>query len=110
MLKPKFCQKTDSTGKLVEDKNLIATAIGCIPTDPQELFKKLFPWLIGLAGGVAFLLMLAGAFQIMTSSGNPEKLKAGQERLTSAIIGLLLVIFSVFLIRIIGLPIMEISQ
>ena len=87
----------------------IQTAIGCIPTEPQAFVSTFITWAIGIAGGVALLLMLFSAFGILTSAGDPEKLKASQERLTSAIIGLLFIIFSVFLLRIIGTPIMELG-
>ena len=65
-------------------------------------------FVIGIGGGVAFLMMLLGAFQMMTSAGNPETLNAGKERLTSAVIGLLMVIFAVLLLQIIGWGILKI--
>lgn len=86
----------------------INTALGCIPTENTTEFVKWFlRWAIGIAGGIAFLLILSSGFQIMTSSGNPEKLKGGQEQLTAAISGLLLIIFSVFLLRLIGVDILK---
>jgi Co/Zn/Cd efflux system component len=63
---------------------------------------------MGLAGGIAFLLILFGGFQIMVSAGNPEQMNAGKEMVTSAIAGLLLIIFSVFLLRLIGYNILRI--
>jgi len=44
----------------------------------------------------------------MTSRGDPNQLKAGQELLTSAISGLLLLIFSLVILRIIGVDILNI--
>ena len=64
-------------------------------------------WAIGIGGGIAFLLIIVAGFQIMTSTGNPERLKAGQELLTSAIAGLIMIIFSVFILRIIGVDILK---
>lgn len=84
------------------------TAIGCIPTDPGAFIKKFVTFGAGLAGGIAFLLILFGGFQVMTSTGNPEKLNAGKELVVSAIAGLLLVIFSIFLLKIIGYNILGI--
>ena len=96
-------------------ENEIYTAIGCIPvlneaTGQEDFIIYVFRWSLGIAGGIAFMLILLAGFQIMTSQGNPERLKAGQELLTSAIAGLILLIFSVFIlefigVRILGLPI-----
>lgn len=86
----------------------VNTAIGCIHTNPAEFAKDSLRFIIGIAGGLAFLMMLLGAFQMLTSAGNPETLNAGKERLTSAIIGLLFVIFAVLLLQIIGAGILNI--
>lgn len=84
------------------------TAIGCIPTDPSGFLAKFLGLGVGIAGGIAFLLILLGGFQMITSTGNPEKLNAGKELVTSAISGLVLIIFSLFLLRLIGFNILGI--
>lgn len=85
----------------------IDTAIGCIPIENSNaLIGFILKWAIGVGGGVAFLLIVLAGFQITTSAGNPDKLKAGQELMTSAIAGLILLIFSVFILRIIGVDIL----
>lgn len=100
-------------GKLVKDCTTdpdhpaIATAIGCIRTNPAEFGQDFLKFAIGIGGGLAFLMMLLGAFQMLTSSGNPDTLKAGRERLTSAVIGLLIVIFAVLFLQIIGVDILK---
>lgn len=87
----------------------INTAIGCIPFgSSNDLAAFFLRWGIGIGSGIAFLLILYGGFQVMTSSGNPEKLKAGQELLTAAITGLIFLIFSVFILRLIGVDILKI--
>ena len=50
--------------------------------------------------------MLYAGFMIMTASGNPERIKAGQELMTSAVAGLILLIFSIFILRFIGVDIL----
>lgn len=82
------------------------TAIGCIHTNPQALVKDFLTFAVAISGGLAFLMMLFGAFQMLTSAGNPDTLNAGRERLTSAIIGLLFVIFSILLMQLIGVDIL----
>jgi len=87
----------------------IPTAIGCINVEsPTEFVKSILGLAIGIGGGIAFLLMLFGAFQIMTSQGDPERLKAGKELIGSALAGLLMIIFSVFLLQLIGVQILQI--
>ncbi len=84
------------------------TAIGCIPTTPSGFIQKFMGLGVGIAGGIAFLLILFSGFQILTSVGNPEKLAAGRELMTAAISGLLLIILSLFLLRLIGFSILGI--
>ncbi len=86
----------------------IETGIGCIPSNPAALFKTLLTIAIGIAGGIAFLLIILGGMRILTSSGNPESMNEGREIVTSAITGLLLIIFSIFLLRLIGVDILAI--
>jgi hypothetical protein len=91
----------------------IDTAIGCVPVledDKGTSFMGfILRWAVGIGGGIAFLLILYGGFLVMTSAGNPERLKAGQELLTSAISGLILLIFSVFVLRFIGIDILGLN-
>ena len=86
----------------------ISTAIGCLPVlgSTNEFLSSLLKWAVGVGGGIAFLLMLYAGFMTMTASGNPERLKAGQELLTSAVAGLILLVFSVFILRFIGVDIL----
>ncbi|HJX59320.1 hypothetical protein A2V61_01805 [Candidatus Woesebacteria bacterium RBG_19FT_COMBO_47_8] len=90
------------------DGESINTAIGCIPVGNTNAFIGfILRWAIGVGGGIAFLLILYAGFMIMTSSGNPDRLKAGQELMTSAIAGIIMLIFSVFVLRVIGVDILK---
>lgn len=89
----------------------IDTAIGCIPVNDTNVFMGwILGWAIGVGGGIAFLLIIYASFMVMTSQGNPERLKAGQELLTSAISGLILLIFSVFILKFIGIDILGLDK
>lgn len=92
------------------DPTQIKTAIGCIHTKPVDFIKDTLKFAIGIAGGIAFLLMIYGVFQMLTSAGNPDSLKSGQTILTNAIIGLLFIIFSTLLLKIIGVDILGIGD
>ncbi|MDH7475981.1 MAG: pilin [Microgenomates group bacterium] len=84
------------------------TAIGCINTNlgdftqpyaAASLTKKLLDLIFGIAGGVAFLYLIYGAFLILTSQSNPERLEQGKSRVYGAIVGLIFVLFIVFIIN-----------
>lgn len=85
------------------------TALGDIPTEPKEFIGWLFKFFLGIAGGIALLLIIIAGFQIATSSGDPKKLGAGKELLTAAITGLLLIIFALVILEVIGYDILNIS-
>lgn len=86
------------------------TAFGCVGEggNPSDFITKFLNLGIGIGGGLAFLIILISGFQTMTSTGNPEKLHAAKELLSGAISGLLLIIFSIFILKIIGVDILGI--
>lgn len=91
--------------------NSINTAIGCIPVgDTNQFMGWLLGWAVGVGGGIAFLLIVYASFMIMTSQGVPDRLKAGQELLTSAISGLIMLIFAVFILKFIGIDILKLNK
>lgn len=86
----------------------IWTAIGCIPISYTAVIKDVVLGIgVGIAGGVAFLYFLYGAFMILTSTGNAEKLEEAKQIITSALAGLILIIFSIFLLKTIGVDILQ---
>jgi len=107
---------TSLTGNVHGDcgDSAINTAIGCIPilgpNGQTDFLSFVLKWAVGIGGGVAFLLILYGGFMVMTSSGDPERLKAGQELITSALSGLILLIFSVFILKFIGIDILGLCK
>jgi hypothetical protein len=86
----------------------VCTALGEIPTEQNSFVAWVLKFAIGIGGGIAILLIIFGTFQVMTSSGSPENLKKGQEKITSAIGGLIFIIFSLFLLKLIGVDILAI--
>lgn len=107
--KPALAAPSDN---VICEQNGINTAIGCVPVlnnDSGTSFSGfVLKWAIGVGGGVAFFLIVYAGFMIMTSQGNPERLKAGQELLTSAISGVILLVLCVFILNVIGVNILKI--
>jgi len=87
----------------------ISTAIGCVPiNDSTSMVTFLMNWALGIGGGISFLLIVFAGFQIMTSGGDPKKLQGGKELMTSAIGGLILLIFAGFVLRTLGFNVLGI--
>lgn len=85
------------------------SGFGCIPLDIKSFITDiLLSFGIGLGGVVALLCIIYSAFRMQTSGGNPEAIKKAQENLTSCILGLMLIIFAVFILRVIGVSILRI--
>ncbi|KKQ97994.1 MAG: hypothetical protein UT24_C0005G0012 [Candidatus Woesebacteria bacterium GW2011_GWB1_39_12] len=107
-----FCDPVDSgacTGSTNSNLGGICTAVGCIPVEDTQGFTSfLLRWGMGLAGGIAFVLMIYAGFLIITSAGNPQRVQAGKELLTAAIMGLVLLLFGAYLLRFIGVQILQI--
>lgn len=88
----------------------INTALGCIPTDftGGGFITALLQLAIGVASGIALLLILYGIFIVTTSTGIPDKLNAGRDIISSAIAGLIFIILSIFLLNLVGVKILAI--
>lgn len=86
----------------------IWTAIGCIPSNPQSIIQTIIVIGLALGGGIVLIMILAGSFMLSVSQGDPNKTKEAKEMITSAIIGLLFVIFSVTILQFIGVSILHI--
>jgi len=86
----------------------IYTALGCIPVRIDKFMTWLLPWVFRVAGGIAFLLMVGGFIQISASKGDPKAMQAAKETIGSALTGLLVCIFAIFILRLIAVDILHI--
>lgn len=97
------CANHDATGHCIID-----TAVGPISTNPPDFVKAIFGAVLGLAGGVALILIVISGYKFMISQGNPEGIKAATEELTSSIIGLLFIVLAFVILQIVGVDILRI--
>lgn len=79
----------------------IDTALGCIPYG-REFAGALIGFIGGISGAISLVVMLFSTISLMTAGGDPEKIKKAKELFTGAVTGLLFVVFSVTLLRIIA--------
>lgn len=94
------------------NNNGIDTAIGCIPlgTTLSPTINAIVSWALGIAGGIAFILLIVAGFQYATSAGDPKRAKAAQELITSALSGLLLISLAVLILNFIGVRVLGLNH
>lgn len=86
----------------------VNTAIGCVPTGQLDKFLSfLLKWALGASSGIIFLMLILTGYNVLTSGGNPEKLQAAKENVISIFSGLILIVFSLILLKAIGADILE---
>lgn len=91
--------------KVGDECKAVKTAIGNITTNPAEFIKKIFTVLLSMSGGWAVYLIITAGYQFMFSQGDPESVKEAREKITSAIVGLVFMILSLIVLRVIGVDI-----
>jgi hypothetical protein len=90
---------TPAPGSIINPQNYPPMAIFC---DIGSLTKAIVP-LLTLVAGIIFLVMLFyAAFTVLTAGGEAEKLDKAKNIATYAVIGLLIIIFAFFIVRIVG--------
>lgn len=62
--------------------------------DLGTVFGNVVKSLLGFAGIVLFILLLAGGFKYITSGGDPKAVESARNTLTYAIIGLIVILLS----------------
>jgi len=79
--------------------------------DAGTLVNNILPNVYIAAGLIIFFMIVIGGFTIVTNSGNQDKVADGSKVITSAIIGLLVLFASYWIIQIIqvvsGVPILN---
>ncbi len=66
------------------------------------IISMLLSFLYAIAAVLLFFIFIWGGFDILTSDGNEEKLSSGSQKITSGIIGFILLILAFFLTRVVA--------
>lgn len=72
--------------------------ISCLPV----VFQRLINTGLTFSGAVALAFIVVAAYQLMTSAGDPKKVQGAKGTLTYAIIGLVVVLLSFFIVNFIA--------
>ncbi len=93
---------------ITPNPNKSYTVFGCVSTDAGGFASFFMNFITSAVSAVAFLGILYGGFQVMIARGDPDKMNEGKRYIYGAILGLLIVLFSVFIVKTIGGTILQI--
>ncbi len=82
------------------------TGIGCTDTTPSGLITGLIRIVYGVMGGVALIMLIYAG--IMYQTGNEANVKKARELIIRTVTGLIVLTFSILILRIIGINILDI--
>ena len=83
------------------------TALGNLPITVKGLANRILQIGIGVAGGIALILIVIGAIRVLVSQGDQQKLNGGREMIVAAVAGLLFLIFATLILQFIGINILK---
>lgn len=72
--------------------------LNCVPA----LFLNIVQALLNFSGVVALFFVILAGFKFITSSGDPKQVEGARQTLTYAIIGLVVILLSFFIINLIA--------
>ncbi|BCX13916.1 MAG: hypothetical protein KatS3mg085_448 [Candidatus Dojkabacteria bacterium] len=81
------------------------TAVGCIDPSPVGVLTRLVQLGLGIMGGVALIQIIYAG--IMYQSGNEEKIRKAREQLLATLTGLAVLVFSVLIVQILGVNLLD---
>ncbi|MCL5410724.1 MAG: hypothetical protein M1324_02610 [Patescibacteria group bacterium] len=67
-----------------------------------NVFIKILDLMLWFAGVLIFIYLLIAGIQYITAGGNPEQVKKGQQGIINAIIGIIIVVLSLAIVRVIS--------
>ncbi len=91
-------------GKLLADNSV--PLINLAPNPGVTTYSQLVTAIVRnafvFAGVISFILLIFGGFQVIVGAGDPKKAEQGKAAITGAVIGLLIVFGSFWIVQAIG--------
>ena len=67
------------------------------------IVSSFLPYVLVLAGLVLLFLLITAGFQYLTSGGDPKSTQSAQQKMTSAVVGFVLLFVAYWLFQILGI-------
>lgn len=82
-------------GRLISEKTITLSCIGAV-------FQNVATALFMFVGTVALIFLIISGYKYMSSGGDPKQIEGAKQTFVYSIIGLLVVLFSVFILTIVS--------
>ncbi len=66
------------------------------------LIQIVMPFIFSIAGMILLFTIVSSGFQIMTSTGDPKVLQVAKSKITTSLIGILLLLSAIWIVKLIG--------
>jgi type IV secretory pathway VirB2 component (pilin) len=79
-----------------------------MPQDPlyilqlETVFKNIITFLLGIAGGVAIIIIIVGGIRYILSGGDPKATMSARNSITFGVVGLIIIILATSIVIILG--------
>lgn len=77
----------------------VATDFGCFPNNPIGFIQKFYGVGLAFVGMAALIALMIGGYTLLSSQGDPQRVRAGKAWIFYAIGGLMLAIFGYVIIQ-----------
>jgi len=68
---------------------------------PAQIIQIALPYIFGIAGIILLLNIISSGLKMMTSAGDPKVLQAAQAKLTTSVIGVLVLFVSFWVVQLV---------
>lgn len=69
-----------------------------ITNKPGFVIQLVLPYIFGIAGIILILNIIFSGYQMMTSAGDPKAMQAAQSKITTSLIGIIIIFISFWLV------------
>jgi hypothetical protein len=82
-------------------ENLAGVPVSLKFGTPAGIIVGLLPYLFGIAGIILILNIIVSGYQMMTSAGEPKVMQVAQAKITTSLIGIVIIFISFWLVSLI---------
>ena len=76
--------------------------LNALPDSVGGVISNVVPYLFGISGFLLLIYLVIGGLQFMTSGGDPKAVAAAQAKISSALIGFIIVLVSAGVVVLLG--------